>query len=194
MSRTDSVLLEVRDLKKYFPQRGGLLGRVQRHVQAVDGVTFTLKKGHTLGLVGESGCGKSTLGRAILQLQPPTSGEVLLEGHSLIGIDHADLMSARRDMQIPDHEFVVLWAGRFDPVKRIETVIKAAEIMSTVPTRFLLAGDGPHRPTIEQAIRLSSAARTVHLHGWQHDLGPLFAAADAFLFPSLTEGMPSMAA
>jgi peptide/nickel transport system ATP-binding protein len=93
-------LLEVHGLKKYFPQHGGFFGRVKRYVRAVDDVSFTLKQGRTLGLVGESGCGKSTLGRAILQLQPPTSGEVRLDGASLAGLDRAGLLAARRDMQI----------------------------------------------------------------------------------------------
>ncbi len=100
MNPTDTPLLDVRDLRKYFPQRGGLFGRVQRHVRAVDGVSFTLESGKTLGLVGESGCGKSTLGRAILQLQPPTSGEVHLNGIRIDELPHAELLPLRRDMQI----------------------------------------------------------------------------------------------
>jgi oligopeptide transport system ATP-binding protein len=93
-------LLEVHELKKYFPQRGGLFGRAQQQVKAVDGVSFTLERGKTLGLVGESGCGKSTLGRAILYLQPPTSGQVRLEGRYIGELNRAELMAVRRDMQI----------------------------------------------------------------------------------------------
>jgi oligopeptide/dipeptide ABC transporter ATP-binding protein len=92
--------VEVRGLKKYFPVHGGLLGRVQNYVRAVDGVSLTIGPGKTLGLVGESGCGKSTLGRAILQLQPPTAGEVWLEGRRIDGLVHAELFEARRNMQI----------------------------------------------------------------------------------------------
>jgi oligopeptide transport system ATP-binding protein len=95
-----NVLLEVRNLKKYFEQRGGLLGRVRRYVRAVDDVSFDIAAGKTLGLVGESGCGKSTLGRAILHLQPPSSGEVRLNGQSIGSMGRASLMKARRDMQI----------------------------------------------------------------------------------------------
>ncbi len=94
------ALIEVQDLKKYFPQRGGLFGRVQGYVKAVDGVSFSLDSGRTLGLVGESGCGKSTLGRAILYLQPPTSGQVRLEGQRIDELDRAGLLARRRDMQI----------------------------------------------------------------------------------------------
>jgi len=94
------ALLEVRNLKKYFPQTGGWLGRVQRHVRAVDDVSFDIAAGKTLGLVGESGCGKSTLGRAILHLQAPTSGAVKVNGRLLGDLDRVGLMQARRDMQI----------------------------------------------------------------------------------------------
>jgi len=100
MSPTDVPVLEVRELRKYFPQRGGWRGQVQHHVHAVDGVSFSLGRGRTLGLVGESGCGKSTLGRAILQLQPPTAGEVLLNGRRIDRLSHAALLPLRRDMQI----------------------------------------------------------------------------------------------
>jgi oligopeptide/dipeptide ABC transporter ATP-binding protein len=95
-----SALLEVRDLRKHFPVRGGLLRRVVAHVRAVDGVSFTLEPGRTLGLVGESGCGKSTLGRAILRLQKPTGGQVLLEGRDLAKLGPAELIAMRREMQI----------------------------------------------------------------------------------------------
>jgi len=102
MSDTKSAvpLLEVRNLKKYFPVRGGLLHRVVAHVRAVDGVDFTIQPGRTLGLVGESGCGKSTLGRAILRLHEPTSGQVLLEGEDFTALDRDDLVAERKRMQI----------------------------------------------------------------------------------------------
>ena len=95
-----SALLEVRDLRKYFPVRGGLLRRVVAQVKAVDGVSFTLEPGKTLGLVGESGCGKSTLGRAILRLQQPTGGQVLLEGRDLATLSPGEMVAMRREMQI----------------------------------------------------------------------------------------------
>jgi len=98
--RGHSTLLEVRDLKKYFPVRGGLFQRVVAQVRAVDGVNFSIAKGHTFGLVGESGCGKSTLGRAILRLQEPTSGQVLVDGQDILGLRRSELSAQRRRMQI----------------------------------------------------------------------------------------------
>ena len=95
-----TILLEVSDLKKHFPVRGGLLRRVVAKVKAVDGVSFTIDVGRTLGLVGESGCGKSTLGRAILQLQKPTAGRVVLNGQDLTAMGPRQLLAMRRDMQI----------------------------------------------------------------------------------------------
>ena len=98
--RPEVPLLEVRNLKKHFPVRGGLLHRVIAQVRAVDGVDFTIRQGRTLGLVGESGCGKSTLGRAILRLHEPTSGQVLLEGEDFTALNREDLIAERRRMQI----------------------------------------------------------------------------------------------
>ncbi|MGC9393524.1 MAG: ABC transporter ATP-binding protein [Anaerolineae bacterium] len=93
-------LVVVRDLVKHFPIRGGLFQRVQAHVKAVDGVSFTIKRGETLGLVGESGCGKTTVGRTLLRLIPPTSGQVLFEGRDVFTMRDNELKDLRKDMQI----------------------------------------------------------------------------------------------
>jgi oligopeptide transport system ATP-binding protein len=99
-SRT-APLLEVRDLKVHFPFRRGSLLRPERgFIRAVDGVSFTLNAGETLGLVGESGCGKSTTARGVLNLIPPTSGEVLLEGRPIAGLSDAAMRPYRRTMQM----------------------------------------------------------------------------------------------
>jgi len=95
----NQVLLDVRGLKMHFPVGGGLFAK-KGHIYAVDGVDFQIKKGETLGLVGESGCGKSTTARAIAQLYRPTAGEVMLNGKDLTKLHSRDLITARKDMQM----------------------------------------------------------------------------------------------
>ncbi len=97
---TDNNLLEVRNLKKYFPIRGGMFGKVTGHVQAVDNVSFTVKSGETLGLVGESGCGKSTTGLLVLRLIEPTTGKVLFQGQDVAKFNKSELKNFRRHAQI----------------------------------------------------------------------------------------------
>jgi peptide/nickel transport system ATP-binding protein/oligopeptide transport system ATP-binding protein len=97
--RSDN-LIEVRGLVKHFPVRGGILQRTQGWVQAVDDVSFTIRQGETLGLVGESGCGKTTVGRLLLRLIEPTGGQIWFEGNDLAAISRGELKSLRREMQI----------------------------------------------------------------------------------------------
>jgi len=93
-------VLEVRDLKKHFPVRTGLLQRAGGTVFAVDGVSFSINEGETLALVGESGCGKSTVGRTVLRLIEPTAGEIRVGGHDITTLSKAELRPYRRQMQI----------------------------------------------------------------------------------------------
>lgn len=95
-----SVLLTVKNLHKRFPVKGGLLSREVASVKAVTDVSFEIKKGETLGLVGESGCGKSTLGKCILRLIEPSEGEVTFEGKSVTGASKSEMRALRRNMQI----------------------------------------------------------------------------------------------
>ncbi|TCZ77813.1 dipeptide ABC transporter ATP-binding protein [Paenibacillus albiflavus] len=94
------ALLEVHDLKKYFPIRGGVFQRTVGHVKAVDGVSFSIKKGEAFGLVGESGCGKSTIGRTILRLNEKTSGQVIYNGTDIHTLNKTDMRKLRPEMQI----------------------------------------------------------------------------------------------
>ncbi len=94
------ALLQIRDLRMHFPIRGGPLNRVRGAVKAVDGLSFDIARGETLGLVGESGCGKTTAGRAILQLYTPTGGEVRFDGSDLTRQGPAEIRRARRQMQM----------------------------------------------------------------------------------------------
>jgi len=93
-------LLEVQHLKKYFPIKKGLFPKTVGFVKAVDDVSFTIKRGETLGLVGESGCGKTTLGRTVLRLLEPTAGRVIFDGKDITAMDKEELRAVRREMQI----------------------------------------------------------------------------------------------
>jgi oligopeptide transport system ATP-binding protein len=97
---TSDVLLEVRDLVKHFEVGAGLFGHRGGLVRAVDGVSFSIRRGETLGLVGESGCGKTTTGRCVLQLERATRGSIVFEGRELTGLDQNELRAVRRRMQV----------------------------------------------------------------------------------------------
>ncbi|GAA0086939.1 ABC transporter ATP-binding protein [Clostridium sp. CTA-7] len=99
MTKSNDVLIEVRDLKKYFPVKNQFLKGEKKFVKAVDGVSFEIKKGETFGLVGESGCGKSTLGRSITRLYDITSGDIFFEGTNIARFNRRDMKSFYRKMQ-----------------------------------------------------------------------------------------------
>lgn len=93
-------ILKVKNLKKYFPIKGGVFTHTVANVHAVDDVSFTVKRGETLGIVGESGCGKSTLGRAILRLDDPTAGTIEFDGQDVLALHRKELKALRRDLQV----------------------------------------------------------------------------------------------
>ena len=95
-----NVLIEVRDLQRLIPVRGKKIGGKSAYVHAVDGVTFDIYENETLALVGESGCGKSTLGKTILNLVPPTGGEVRFKGCNIYDLNDKDMRDMRQNMQI----------------------------------------------------------------------------------------------
>lgn len=97
---SEQPLIEVRNLKKYFPLRSGFFNRVTGHVKAVDGISFTIPRGKTMGLVGESGCGKSTTGKTLLRLEEKTSGDVLFEGREIYDIGTKEMRRLRPKLQI----------------------------------------------------------------------------------------------
>jgi peptide/nickel transport system ATP-binding protein/oligopeptide transport system ATP-binding protein len=96
----EDILIRVENLKKYYPVRSGVLRRVSAWVKAVDDISFEILRGETLGLVGESGCGKTTVGRTLLNLIPPTSGEVFFEEKPVYSMSNREWKTLRRDMQI----------------------------------------------------------------------------------------------
>ncbi len=115
----DQPLLVVDHLKTYFPIRSGLLQRVTDHFRAVDGVSFHINPGETLGLVGESGCGKTTVGRTLLRLVPATGGRVIFNGHDVFAASGSELQRLRRDMQIVFQDP----AGSLNPRMRISSIV-----------------------------------------------------------------------
>ena len=175
MSANGSPLLVVEGLKKYYPVRGGVFAAKIGDVRAVDGVSFEVKEGETLGLVGESGCGKSTLGRAVMRLEEPTAGRVLFEGADIAHASKSELFRLRRDMQaifqdpysslnprmtvgeIVREPLLVHGIGsRAEQVEKVralfETVGLAAEMMDRYPHEF--SGGQRQRIGIARALAL----------------------------------------
>jgi peptide/nickel transport system ATP-binding protein len=141
-------LLQVNDLKKHFPVRGGLFSRRKNVVHAVDGVSFEIARGETLSLVGESGCGKSTVGRAILRLFDITSGQVVLDGRRIDDLPPAGLRSMRRRVQVVFQ----------DPFSSLNPRMRIRDILAEPIRNFGLA-----KSAADLAARLVALIDTVRL-------------------------------
>ncbi len=140
----DHNLLEVRDLKVYFPVMRGLLRKQVAEVKAVDGVTFNVRKGEVLGLVGESGCGKTTVGRSIMGLYRPSAGQILFEGHDLAKRSEKAMRETRRKMALIFQ----------DPYSSLDPRQNAGSIVSEPLKIHRLKGKkGEHRDKVEQLFR-----------------------------------------
>jgi peptide/nickel transport system ATP-binding protein len=141
-------LLQVNDLKKYFPVRGGLFSRKSNWVHAVDGVSFEVERGETLSLVGESGCGKSTVGRAILRLFDITAGQVVLDGQRIDGLSPENLRGMRRRVQVVFQ----------DPFSSLNPRMRVRDILAEPIRNFGLA-----RSPAELEARVAALMDTVRL-------------------------------
>jgi peptide/nickel transport system ATP-binding protein len=142
------VLLEVNDLKKHFPLRGGLLRRGGLRIYAVDGVSFQIDKGETLALVGESGCGKSTVGRAILRLFDITAGQVVLDGQRIDDMPAGSLRPLRRRMQVVFQ----------DPLSSLNPRMRVRDLIAEPIRNFELA-----KSTADMEVRIDLLLEKVRL-------------------------------
>ena len=151
MNRENEIILDVQNLKKYFPIRGGLITRTVGHVKAVDGISFKLRRGETLGIVGESGCGKSTAGRTILRLHDITDGKVIFKGEDLAKCSKKEMRAKRLQMQMvfqdpyaslhPNH---TLWRTLAEPLQ-IHGIRDVAPRVTTALEQVGLAADAARR-------------------------------------------------
>ncbi len=176
-------VIQVEDLKKHFPVRGGFFRRTIGLLKAVDGISFEIFAGKTFGLVGESGCGKSTLGRAVLRLHEPTSGRILLNGDDITALDHKALALKRREMQIIFQDPYASLSPRrtimqtlLEPLEQhkigsaVQRRQRVQELMETVGLRPQVMHRYPHEFSGGQRQRIG-IARALALH-------PAFVVAD----------------
>ena len=157
-SNGDGPLVEVESLVKYFPIKAGLLSREVGRVHAVDDVTFSVREGETLGLVGESGCGKSTLGRTVLRLLDPTSGDVKFRGRSIAKLRRRELRPVRREMQMV---FQDPYAS-LNPRKRVGSIIAA-------PLQIHGVGDKKERRKQVQDLLQTVGLSPEHYNRFPHE-------------------------
>ena len=158
MSETENYLVDVRNLKTWFPIRAGVLSRTVGHVKAVDGVSFRIQPGKTLGLVGESGCGKTTVGRTLLRLIPQAAGQFLFDGEDVFAAEPKRMKHLRRDMQMMFQ----------DPYGSLNPRMNIEEIVSEPLVVHRLAGRAKRR---ERAVDLLEKVglSSEHLGRYPHE-------------------------
>jgi oligopeptide/dipeptide ABC transporter ATP-binding protein len=149
------TLIEVDELKKYYPVTAGLLSRHVADVKAVDGVTFHIMEGETLGLVGESGCGKSSLGRALLRLEEPTAGQVLYRGSDILSWSKKQLKDFRREAQMIFQ----------DPQSSLDPRMAIGD---SIGEALLIHGAGDERERLERVAELLERVGLQPGHAWRY--------------------------
>ncbi len=152
-------LLQVQNLKVYFPVKHGLFSRVRAHVKAVDGVSLEVAPGETLGLVGESGCGKTTLGRAIIRLIEPTAGSVSFEGEEITQLGGAELRRRRRKFQMIFQ----------DPYGSLNPRMTVGEIIGEAIEIHKLAADDEARDARVKELLLAVGLDPIHAQRYPHE-------------------------
>lgn len=138
------VLLEVKNLKKYFPIKKGLLNKKASYVKAVDDVSFYIKKGETLGFVGESGCGKTTTGRTVIKLYEPTDGQILYKGQDVAGYSSKEMIPFRKKMQMIFQ----------DPYASLNTRMTIGDIIGEAIDIHKLMGKGERNDRVQELLRM----------------------------------------
>ena len=156
---TSEPLLRVSNLTKYFPVKGGLLSREVGRVHAVDGVSFSVDRGETLGLVGESGCGKSTTGRCILRLIEPTSGEIVFDGQDVLGLGGNGLRALRRKMQLVFQ----------DPFASLNPRMTVGAILGEALTIHRLGGSAKEREERVASLLVKVGLKGEHMRRYPHE-------------------------
>ena len=156
----DGPLLEVRNLVKHFYVGGGLFGGSPGVVRPVDGVSFAIRRGETLGLVGESGCGKTTTGRCILQLERPTSGEIVFEGRNLATLGEAELRPFRRRIQVIFQ----------DPYSSLNPRMTVGQMLAEPLAVHGIVPDGARREARVQELLRHVGLLPQHAHRYPHQL------------------------
>ena len=152
-------ILDVRDIRKHFPIHGGIFSRVQGHVYAVDGVSFSISKGETLSLVGESGCGKSTVGKAILHLFDLTSGQVVLDGTRIDNLPNAALRPLRQRIQVVFQ----------DPFSSLNPRMRVRDILAEPITNFGLASTREEIDARLAALMKKVGLQPDAINRWPHE-------------------------